>query len=110
MSDQLSRRDALKFAGAAIVSGGLTGCGAGPAVVHAGRVVLSVAWPNIQRVVAAIVRQSTSLIFTAVVAAVERTMNATLSPAQASSLGQGGRLILRTEDGVEHEVPFTVES
>ena len=109
MSDRFSRRDALKFAGGAVVSGGITGCGAGPAVVHAGRVVLSVAWPNIQRLVAALVRQNTKLIVTAVVAAVERTMNATLSSAQASSLGHGGRLILRTKDGVEHEVSFTIE-
>ena len=107
MNDRkMTRRQALKAGAAGVLAGGVTGCGA---VVHAGRVVISVAWPSIQRVVAAIVRRGTSLVVTAIVAAVERTLNATLSSEQASSLGGGGRLYLRTEDGVEHEIPYTIE-
>ena len=108
MNDRkLTRRQALKAGTTAVLVGSIPGCGA---VAHAGRVVLSVAWPSIQRVVSAIVRRSTNLVVTALVAAVERTLNATLSSEQASTLGTGGKLYLRTEDGVEHEIPYTIES
>lgn len=108
MNDQkLTRRQALKVGAVGVLAGGVAGCGA---AAYAGRVVISVAWPSIQRVVAAVVRRSTNLIVWAIVAAVERTLNATLTSEQASSLGSGGRLYLRTEDGVEHEIPCTIES
>jgi len=71
---------------------------------------ISVAWPSIQRVVTAVVRRSTHLIVTAIVAEIKRTLNATLISEQASSLGRGGQLYLRTEDGVGHAIPYTIES
>lgn len=110
MNDRkLTRRQVLKVGTATVLVGSVPGCGA--VVTHAGRVVLSVAWPSIQRVVAAVVRRSTKqLIVTAIVDAVERTLNATLTSGQASSLSNGGRLYLRTQDGVEHEIPYTIES
>jgi hypothetical protein len=49
-----------------------------------------VAWPGIQRVVAAVVRGRNNLI----VAAVARTLNETLTSEQVSSLRRGGRLYL----------------
>ena len=108
MNDRkLTRRQALKAAAMGVLAGGVSGCSA--VAKDVGRVVISVAWPTIQRVVTAIVRRSGSLIVTAVVAAVERTLNAMLSSEQASSLGSGGQLYLRTEDGVEHQIPYTIE-
>ncbi len=108
MNDRkMTRRKAMKVGAVGVLAGGVTGCGA---VAHAGRVVIGVAWPSIQRVVTALVRRSGSLIVTAIVAAVERTLNATLTSEQTSSLGSGGLLYLRTEDGVEHKIPYTIES
>ena len=107
MNDRkMTRRQALKAGTVTVVVVGVSGCGA---VAHAGRVVVSVAWPTIQRVVAAIVRRGGSLSVTAIVAAVERTLNASLTSAQTSSLGGSGQLFLRTEDGVEHQIPYTIE-
>jgi predicted dinucleotide-binding enzyme len=107
MNDRkMTRRQALKAGTVGVVAIGVSGCGA---VAHAGRVVVSVAWPTIQRVVTAIVRRSGNLIVTAIVAAVERTLKATLTSEQASSLGSGGHLFLRPEDGVEHQIPYTIE-
>src|SRR5207247_1703616 len=82
---KMTRRQALKAGTVGVVAIGVSGCGA---AAHAGRVVVSVAWPTIQRVVTAIVRRSGNLIVTAIVAAIERTLNATLSSEQASSLGK----------------------
>jgi len=107
VSDQkLTRRHALSVGAVGVLASGVAGCGA---VDQAGRVVISIAWPSIQRVVTAVLRRRTNLIVTAVVAAIQRTLNATLTSEQASSLGSGGRLYLRTEDGVEHEIPYTIE-
>lgn len=103
----MTRRQALQVATVGVLAGGVSGCGA---AASAGRVVVSVAWPTISRVLSAIVRRAGSLIVKALVGAVERTLNASLTSQQVSSLLNGGKLFLRTEDGVEHEIPFTVES
>ncbi|MBX9679219.1 MAG: hypothetical protein K2X38_10685 [Gemmataceae bacterium] len=108
MNDRkMTRRQVLKVGAVSVFAGGVSGCGA---VAHAGRVVISVAWPSIQRVVAAMFRRGGSLVVTAIVAAVERTLNASPTSEQASSLRSGGHLFLRTEDGVEHQIPYTMES
>ena len=112
MNDRkMTRRQALVAGATGVLAGGVTGCGGSvaPTARVVARVVIRVAWPSIQRVIAAVVRR-TDLIVKAIVATVERTLNAKLTSEQASSLKSGGQLYLRTEDGVEHEIPYTIES
>ena len=97
MTEQLvTRRQAFRLAGVALVAWGLSGCGA---AASAGRVVISVAWKTIDKVVFAIVNRAGKLIVTAIVDGVEKSLDATLP----TSLEKGGKLFLRTEDGVEHD-------
>jgi hypothetical protein len=108
MSDKrITRRQAIKVAGAAVIAGGVSGCGA---VASAGQVVISVAWKTIEKVVSAIVSKAGRLVVKAIVAGVEKLLEATLSSSQVATLDKGAKLFLRTEDGVEHEIPFTIQS
>lgn len=85
--------------------GRVSGCG--PAA-SAGRLVIGVAWPTIDRAIRGVVRPAGILII-AIAAGVQRTLEAAPTSRQVSDLHNGARLSLRTEDGVEHEPLFTVE-
>ena len=102
---RITRRQAIQLAGAAAIAGGMSGCGA---AASAARVVISVAWKTITSVASAVVKYADkALTVVALVEEVRKTLNASLTEEQANSLRSGGKLYLKTEDGKEHEIPFT---
>jgi hypothetical protein len=104
--DRITRRQAIKVAGAAIIASSMPGCGA---AVPAARVVISVAWRAIAQVLSCVLKfGDKALTLIAIVEGAQRTLDVALSTEQRNALNNGGKLIIRTEDGVEHEVAYTV--
>ncbi len=101
---KMTRREVLKAAAMTLGAIGVSGCG--PVVNPVVRIVVHVAWPHIQRLLTVIVRNSGELVVTAIVAAGARTLWANLNTRQAESLRNGSHLVLVTEDGTEHQIPF----
>ncbi|MBW3539044.1 MAG: hypothetical protein KY476_02125 [Planctomycetes bacterium] len=105
VDNHISRREALRIGGAAVLAGSLPGCGT---LASAGRVIIRVAWKAIEKLVSVVVERAREivLIITAIVEGVKESMRVILTDAQAEELEKGATLILRTEDGTEHELQY----
>lgn len=102
---RIGRREALQLMGATVAASGITGCAA------AGRVVLSVAWRTITKVVSAVFEYGDKAL--TVVAIVEKIQEWTSvpvdNPRDAKLLMDGAKLYLKTTDGQEHEVLYKIK-
>lgn len=102
--DVLSRRQAVRlFIGAGIATA-LPGCVAVP------RVVVAAGWWTIEQLISAVLQAAAQLAITAIADNVRQTMTAKLAPTDISLLQRGGQLFIRTRDGSEHSIAYTVET
>ncbi len=117
---KMSRREVLVAAAGAFVAVSATGCGAMKTGAKAaakarakaaevGRVVVRVAWRTIGQIVSAVIREGGRLVIVAMVEGIRREIAASLNETQATSLQEGGTLILRSRDGTEHSVQVSAE-
>jgi hypothetical protein len=110
---RLNRRSFLQAAGAAVALGA-AGCGGAtapvaPTVAEAVRIVIQVSWKYLTKLLEAVIHRGGELVVRALVDEAVQEIKAQLSYEQQKDLGKGAKLILRTEDGKEHEVPFKWE-
>ena len=102
----INRRIAMGIMTGAIASS-FVGCAA---VAHAGRVIVTLPWARISRITSVVLQIANNTI--AVVAQLAnaiQTMTANLTKEQTTALADGGTLVLKSKDGQEFEVAFTIQ-
>ena len=99
-----SRRRFLCFVGASCVVPLLSGC-------NANNVRLTLAFSSADQIISTVydwIRRT--FVFTVGINGVERLFSATLDDAQAAQMQKGGSLLIRTSDGTEIPVSYTLEN
>lgn len=103
----LTRRAFFLSVGAGAAAAGLGGCHPAAPIGQVARVVISVGWKYLSKLLKAVLTDNGEVILTALVGEATEEIKAQLTSEQHRDLAKGGKLILRTEDGKEHEITFT---
>lgn len=108
MSVRLTRRRALKFAGAYIL--GVLGCRKLSSLPTGDGVLVAVPWKTVDKFDSVVVNAAGKIVIVAVVSGVQQTHEISISKDDLAKLSRGSKLYIELNRSVRYTVPYTLEA